>query len=62
MLIKDLVESGLSTGTIASKSKTSFVILKIISILIQNRVLKRKFTLKPVGEKTKGIASLHGNI
>jgi hypothetical protein len=46
--------------TLTSESKTSSLILKILEILIQNQVLRVKFTLKPIGEKTRSIASLHG--
>ena len=41
------------------KTKTFSAILKI---LIQNQALGVNFTLKPVGEKTQSIASLHDDI
>ena len=46
--------------TIAPEPKTSSVILEILKILIQNQALGVNFNIKPVGEKTRGIASLHG--
>ena len=48
-------ESNLLRIAIAIKTKTSYSILKI---LIQNQMKVGKFILKPVGEKTRGIASL----
>ena len=45
--------------TIGVKTKTSSVILEILKILIQNQALGVNFNIKPVGEKTRGIASLH---
>ena len=44
------------------KTKTFSAILKILKILIQNQALGVNFTLKPVGEKTRSIASLHDDI
>ena len=48
--------------TTTPKPKTFSAILKILEILIQNRALGVNFTLKPVGEKTQSIASLHDDI
>ena len=45
---------------IIPKSTTSSLILEILKILIQNHVTTGEFTLNPVGEKTRSIASLQG--
>ena len=52
---KKRVKSNPLRKPIIPMPKTSSVILKI---LIQNRVKVGKIILKPVGEKTRGIASL----
>ena len=43
-------------------TKTFSLILKILKILIQNLVTAGEFTLKPVWEKTRSIASLQGKM
>ena len=51
-----------STNDHCAKTKTFSAILKILKIRDSKPGVRGEFTLKPIGEKTRGIASLHYDI
>ena len=58
---KKVIKSNPLQITLMLKPKTSSVILEILKILIQNQLIAGKVILKPIAEKTRGIASLQKN-